>query len=445
MVTGIKMGREFLNLTEKLEEQTMSQRDKLMSLMTISPYLWQDSTLTWDHKALAAALFCTGVENVPISPAALTERLVDDGTSKRAQAYASLTWNGAKFQIEYQINTFDGRQIWVEERGERIGGDGNKPTQIIGALTNIQTRKTREEQAGYHANYDALTGLQNRSRMAESVAQMLAVSKRYDRCSAYLCFQISNLEHINTNYGYAAGDRLLTAVARRLTASVRAPDICARVSGSVFSIGLSDCQPEDLQTAAKRISSLLTALPYGSPYGDLYAEFSVGGTLCSLENLNAVDVMNHAELALTHSQNKGGEFISYGPDLPDLKPRQNKTDFTRDDIITALNERNITLAYQPILRAKERTVHHYECLLRLRRDNGELVSAAYFIMAAEELGCVHLLDRRALEIAALTLQERPDIHLALNVSAATVQNPDTARAYLQALRGLGASGRAGNR
>ena len=77
------------------------------------------------------------------------------------------------------------------------------------------------------------------------------------------------------------------------------------------------------------------------------------------------------------------------------------------------------------------------CLLRLRRDDGELISAAHFIMAAEELGCVHLLDRRALEIAARTLQDHSDIRLAINVSAATVQNPDTARAYLQALRSLG--------
>jgi len=75
--------------------------------------------------------------------------------------------------------------------------------------------------------------------------------------------------------------------------------------------------------------------------------------------------------------------------------------------------------------------------LRLRRDDGEMVSAGDFIMAAERLGCVHLLDRRALEIARETLLAYPTIHIALNVSAATVKTSETADAYLDALKTLG--------
>ena len=108
-----------------------------------------------------------------------------------------------------------------------------------------------------------------------------------------------------------------------------------------------------------------------------------------------------------------------------------------EDVIAALNDRRVSLAYQPIIEAKSRDLHHYECLLRLKRDDGEIVSAGHFIMAAEKLGLVHLLDRRALEIASDTLLRYPDIKLALNVSAATVKNQGTADAYLEALRALG--------
>ena len=58
-------------------------------------------------------------------------------------------------------------------------------------------------------------------------------------------------------------------------------------------------------------------------------------------------------------------------------------------------------------------------------------------MAAERIDCVHLLDRRALEIASEALRVHPDIKLALNVSAATVKNQETANAYLKALRASG--------
>ena len=108
-----------------------------------------------------------------------------------------------------------------------------------------------------------------------------------------------------------------------------------------------------------------------------------------------------------------------------------------DDVLDALNQRRIRLAYQPIIDAKTRKIHHYECLLRLCREDGEIVSAGQFIMAAEKLGLVDLLDRRALELAAETLLSDPDVHLALNLSAATISNPETAEDYITALKSLG--------
>jgi len=112
-------------------------------------------------------------------------------------------------------------------------------------------------------------------------------------------------------------------------------------------------------------------------------------------------------------------------------------EITSEDIIAALNQRRIQLAYQPIIHTKTARLHHYECLLRLRREDGEVVSAGQFIMAAERLGLVHLLDRRALELASETLAAEPGIHLALNVSAGTIKDPETASDYVNALRALG--------
>ena len=79
----------------------------------------------------------------------------------------------------------------------------------------------------------------------------------------------------------------------------------------------------------------------------------------------------------------------------------------------------------------------YECLLRLKREDGEVVSAGRFIMAAERLGLVHLLDRRALELASETLAADANVRLALNVSAATVKEDAAAADYIQALKALG--------
>ncbi len=413
----------------------------ILGLLGAATYTWRmvdkSAEFTWRDDDLTTTLLCSNADDIPRTEAEYLERLCGDALSERNQALASLSWNGAKFQIDYQIRTFDGRNIWVEERGLRINGDGKKANHVIGVITNIQTRKIREEQAGYHASFDSLTGLWNKTRIAEGLNHMLATAQRYDRQASYLVLSITNIMDINTTYGYEAGDLLVKAVANRLKANVRKPDICGRISGRAFGIGLSDSGTEEMQTIAERILETVSGSPYSTQHGDLHAKFSIGGSALSQKATSAADAMQQAATAIAHSSLLGGKFVAYTRDLPDLKPRQVKADLTRDDVVNALNDRRITLAYQPIVHADTRNTHHFECLLRLRRQNGELTSAAEFIMAAERLECVHLLDRRALEIARETLINFPSIKLALNVSAATVKNAETSKDYIGALKSLG--------
>ncbi len=417
------------------------EQNAFIALLDASAYTWKrtknGSSMLWVDDELTARLICSRIEDIPRTEASFVERLCDDARAARDKALESLSWNGAKFQIDYQLRTFDGRNIWVEERARRIAGNGKDAHEIIGVVTNIQNRKIREEQAGYHAAFDSLTGLWNAVRMAEGLNHMLASAQRYDRQAAYVVMNLTNIQDINISHGYEAGDRLIISIAKRLKSCVRSPDICGRVSGTGFGIGLSDCGPTQMQKVAERIVKTLADTPYASPHGDLYAEFAVGGCALSQKATSAADATEQVYTAVSHSRVRQGAFVAYSRDLPDLKPRQSKAELTRDDIISALNDRRITLAYQPIVHADTRETHHFECLLRLRRDDGEMVSAGDFIMAAERLGCVHLLDRRALEIARETLLAYPNIHIALNVSAATVKTSETADAYLEALKTLG--------
>jgi len=435
------MGSELINSIGQMSASGHEDGLAALALLGAAPYVWQSngakSEFQWLDEEIAAALYCAPNEKLPRANSAFLERLCDGSVPVRNQAIASLTWNGAKYQVDYQIRTFDGRNIWVEERAQRITGDGNRPTQVIGVVTNIQSRKIREERAGYHASFDSLTGLWNKARMTEGLTHLLSYAQRYDRQCGYIVFRVSNLDDINANFGYEAGDHLLISIAKRLQSCVRSPDIGARVSECSFGIGLSDCDAEQMEMVAERIGTALNNKPYASPYGDLRAEFSVGGIALSQKAVSAVDAMQQVKTAVAHSRRNNGKFIAYSSDLPDIKPTRKSADFEHEDIIGALNDRRITLAYQPIIHADSRKIHHYECLLRLRREDGEIVSAADFIMAAERLGSVHLLDRRALEIASETLAETPDIHLALNVSAATVKSKESADAYLAALKALG--------
>jgi EAL domain-containing protein (putative c-di-GMP-specific phosphodiesterase class I) len=98
----------------------------------------------------------------------------------------------------------------------------------------------------------------------------------------------------------------------------------------------------------------------------------------------------------------------------------------------------LVLAYQPIIHATDRSVFKYECLLRMRRPDGTIVSAGYFVPAAEQLGIVSLIDRRALEIAVDTLQKNPDVHLGVNVSGTAAGNPAWLNTFVDYVRAHGA-------
>ncbi len=436
------MAANTIDMMRLREAQWLGDLDPVLSLLGACPYEWRrvagDDIFTFEDVNLAATILHCRPDDVPTSVNALRARFGDDAIAVRRRAFSSLSWDGARIQIDYQIRAFDGRNVWVEERAVRLKGDRAQPTHIIGVISDIQGRKLAENQAGYHAAYDSRTGLWNKTRLNEGLSQMMAFSKRYGHQASFLALSIANLNDINLNYGYEAGDRLLRAIGARLTASVRAPDICGRLSGPGFGVGLTNCSAEDMQGVAERIVAILSNDPYSSPYGDLHADFAVGGYAISADSHSAADAIECSATALAHSRSRGGEFVAYAHDLPDLRPRRKMAALTRDDIVNALNDRQISIAYQPIIHAQSREIHHYECLLRLRRDDGELVSAAEFIVAAERLGCVDLLDRRALEIASKTLRDDPDIHLALNVSAATVKSQDMADEYLATVRTLGA-------
>ncbi len=413
-----------------------------LSLLRCAPFSWSGGVFSWRDDSLAANLMQGRADDLPRSLTALTARLDDEGRAARKAAMRALTWDGAQYRAQYQARQFNGANIWIEERGQRLAGNGKTPAHIEGVLRDISLEKAAEQSAHYRASFDPLTGLWNEARMGEALKWLIAACQRYQRSGVFFTLQVSNIEEINASYGYEAGDRLLTGIAQRILSHVRAPDATARLSGHgfdgiVFGIAIGECDEGGQAAMAERLIGELTDTPYPSPHGDLYASFAISAVQIPAQINSAMEAMDCARIALDHSLAREGIYVAYEDGMEDLSARRRRAPITEGDILGALNSRSITLAYQPLVHATTREPHHYECLLRLRRPDGQIVPAGEFIMAAERLGLVHFLDRRALEIASETLRNVDDIELALNVSAATVKNELAAADYISALKALG--------
>jgi EAL domain-containing protein (putative c-di-GMP-specific phosphodiesterase class I) len=110
-----------------------------------------------------------------------------------------------------------------------------------------------------------------------------------------------------------------------------------------------------------------------------------------------------------------------------------------DELVGALNDRRICLAYQPIVTAATGEVTMHECLIRLVQPDGSIAAAGNFVPIAEKLGLIGLLDYRAMELTIEALHAHPHANLALNVSGRTTSDRmwlETLVAQLRADRSL---------
>ena len=176
----------------------------------------------------------------------------------------------------------------------------------------------------------------------------------------------------------------------------------------------------------RRIAEALGDTPIPTPHGPLSLEPSLAST-----TLHARPGAMEEALQATAAELDGA--------MPAPAVRQALDPST--DVLAALEQDRIGLAFQPIVHAATGAVHHHECLLRVRDDAGRMVSAGPIVQHAERLGLVRHLDERALLLAAPHLLGSPDLRLALNVSAGTLGDDASAARYLDGLEALGDAAR----
>lgn len=136
---------------------------------------------------------------------------------------------------------------WSEEEGVRIG-----------VARDITAFRQAEEKLRFLALHDGLTGLANRTLLTDRLDTALRAAHRYKTIVALLFIDLNDFKCINDTFGHAAGDRILTLLARRLEENVRETDTVARIGGDEFIVLLTDIQTEDV--IATKVDQISTAL-----------------------------------------------------------------------------------------------------------------------------------------------------------------------------------------
>jgi diguanylate cyclase (GGDEF)-like protein len=333
---------------------------------------------------------------------------------------------GICYRIEYCIRPDPGSEtrLWVEDTGRWFAGPDGKPAHAQGTVRVINERYERERRLSYLARCDDLTGELNRHYLTEVLEKTLEEAMRFRSSCGFLLVAIDNLARINESHGFDIADQVISAIGQRIRGRMRGKDTLGRYSGNKFGIVLRDCTPDDMATAAERLLAGVRDEMVPTSAGPVAVTVTIGGVTAPRHARSVADVLARAQETLDTAKGKRhGSFLAYRPNVEREAQRRENVRAT-DEIVAALNERRIFLAYETVAAAVDRRPAFYECLMRVRRSDGSLLGANDVVPVAERLGFVRLLDHRVLELVVDELVAAPALQASVNVSPASTTDPD---------------------
>lgn len=399
------------------------------SLQTMFEFDPAGGRLNWSDEDAAARILGVAREAVAKTGEAF-DALIDGAPSpERVAAFAG---EAQSYACEYRLLREGDETHWVEERGGWIGSGSSR--RLISVIRSIEGQKLRERQLSWLATNDELTGLLNRAHLRKLLDEKISTLREGDSTGAYLLAGVDDLGAINADFGFEEADKVIVAVAERLAGVLGPDDRIGRVAGTKFGVIVDDCDADHLRHVCVRLLNAVRENVIETRNGAIAASISLGAVHLP-EQAEASNVaMTRAEAALDEAKRLGKSSWAAFSEKTDTVSMRRRNSHMSDVILTALNERRIRLAFQPIVSDLGEAPRKFECLIRMRGEDGQEIPAPEFIPAAERLGLVHLLDRRVLELATNTLSVCPDIHLNVNISMETVKDFVWAEGYISLLR-----------
>jgi diguanylate cyclase (GGDEF)-like protein len=340
---------------------------------------------------------------------------------------------GVPYRAVYGMKRPGRDPVAVEDLGRWFAGADGRPARAHGVLRVIAADERDSGASAVLARRDPLTGVFNRSHLIGVINAHCAHLGHAPTPFSVLVLSIEHLVDINQVDGYDVADEIIAQSARLIANSIRAADVLARYAGGKFAVVLAGCDQAQAAVAARRILRMIAAEPIKTSARDMRVSARIGAALGPRHGRNANVLLERAEEACDFACHSATErYVLYSPGFAHDEARVRATS-QADEIINALNQRRVVLAYQPIVPASVGGKTFCEALLRVRRDDGSLINPSDLLPVAEKLGLIIHLDQRVLELALDRMSREPNLRVSINVSAATLRDPEWIDRFTQTL------------
>ncbi len=261
-------------------------------------------------------------------------------------------------------------------------------------------------QLSYQASHDELTGLINRRQFENFIDDALIDSRGGNGTPHVLLYlDLDQFKIVNDLCGHSAGDQLLKKVTGVLHGGVEYTDAVARLGGDEFGILLKHCTLEKGLRVAEQLCDAVRALRFSWQERAVNVSASIGLVAIDAASRTSSSVLSAADVACYAAKETGRNRVHVYQDS-DSDAHHREMSWV-SQITSAMEQERFELFYQPIVPVRREGGFggHYELLLRMRGEGGELIQPSSFIPAAERYNLMPDLDRWVLD-QALVLADR---------------------------------------
>jgi diguanylate cyclase (GGDEF)-like protein/PAS domain S-box-containing protein len=434
----IRMAGVVMEQKEKAETSMRLSEDRFRSLIQNS----SDITIVVDGEGRLSYVSPVVTQLLGFEPSELVGRRateivhLDDHEYVRSR-FAAVPKAGVEpsFLQQFRMVKRDGTYCNVEavitDQRDRpsIGG-------YVANVRDISERKEFEALLAHQALHDSLTGLANRQLTVDRAEQLLLRARR-DRGEVALCFiDLDNFKDTNDSLGHEAGDKLLCAVAERLSRMLRGGDTVGRLGGDEFVILTEGSTLADGPfLVAERIRSALHEPFFLEGYEGLPITVTASVGIATGDRASAQELLRDADVALYRAKAVGKDCcVLFEPEMQSAAVDRLAL---KSNLYTALANDQFFVLYQPIFELDSMVVRGVEALLRWQHPTRGVISPDEFIPVLEEngliLGVGAWVLQQACAQAAEWHREGYRVQMSVNVSMRQVASPDLVNDVVEAL------------
>ncbi|RFZ87792.1 EAL domain-containing protein [Shinella sp. WSJ-2] len=294
----------------------------------------------------------------------------------------------------------------------------------VATYEDISERLRSEEQISFLARHDSLTGLPNRASFNTSLEADLVSARRSGGLVAAVGIDLDKFKEINDTRGHAAGDEVLTTLARRMQACLEADETVARFGGDEFAASKRFEDMADLTDFLQRLETCLNDEIRIDGY-DIKPGASLGVAIYPHDADTVEALLNNADLAMYRAKDALTETVCFYEVSMDEAARSRR--LIANDLWQAVERKELQLHYQVQKAVTSGETIGYEVLLRWHHPVRGTIPPSEFIPIAEECGAILPIGEWVLREACREAATWDNEHkIAVNLSPVQLGNADVA-------------------